>query len=221
MSSVNIVTIDGPSGSGKGTLARRLADRLGFHLLDSGALYRLTALAARKADMSLDAPEVANVAKSLNVRFAPDGAAFLDDVCVDDVLRTEQTGAMASQIAARPDVRAALLARQKAFAVAPGLVADGRDMGTVVFPEATAKLFLDASAEVRANRRYKQLIEHGLSANLTALIDEIRVRDDRDRNRAVAPLRAAADALVIDSSDISIEAVEAQMLEYLRARGID
>jgi cytidylate kinase len=220
MSNVKIVTIDGPSGSGKGTLARRIADRLGFHLLDSGALYRLTALAAQKKGVALDDPAVADLAGSLNAHFAADGAAFLDDVCVDDVLRTEQTGALASQIAARPDVRAALLARQKAFAQAPGLVADGRDMGTVVFPDAPAKLFLDASAEVRANRRYKQLIEHGLSANLTALIDEIRVRDDRDRNRAVAPLRPAADALVIDSSDIAIEAVEAQMLEYLRARGI-
>jgi len=220
MNHVKIVTIDGPSGSGKGTLARRLADRLGFHLLDSGALYRLTALAAQRQGVALDAPAVAVLAESLNVHFAADGAAFLDDVCVDDVLRTEETGAMASQIAARPDVRAALLARQKAFAQAPGLVADGRDMGTVVFPDAPAKLFLDASAEVRANRRYKQLIELGLSANLAALIDEIRVRDDRDRNRAVAPLRPAADALVIDSSDIPIEAVEAQMLEYLRARGI-
>lgn len=220
MSPVKIVTIDGPSGSGKGTLARRLADRLGFHLLDSGALYRLTALAAQKQGVALDGPAVAVLAESLNVHFAADGAAFLDDVCVDDVLRTEKTGAMASQIAARPDVRAALLARQKAFAQAPGLIADGRDMGSVVFPDAPAKLFLDASAEVRANRRYKQLIEHGLSANLAALIDEIRVRDDRDRNRAVAPLRPAADALVIDSSDIPIEAVEAQMLEYLCARGI-
>lgn len=220
MSQVRIVTIDGPSGSGKGTLARRLAERLGFHLLDSGALYRLTALAAQKAGIGLEAPEVADLAQSLNVRFAADGAAFLDAVCVDDVLRTEQTGAMASQIAARPDVRAALLARQHAFAQAPGLVADGRDMGTVVFPNASAKLFLDASAEVRANRRYKQLIEHGLSANLTALIEEIRARDDRDRNRAVAPLRPATDALVIDSSNLPIEAVEARMLEHLRARGI-
>lgn len=220
MSDVKVVTIDGPSGSGKGTLARRLANRLGFHLLDSGALYRLTALAAQKAGIALDAPEVAALAESLNVRFDADGAAYLDDVCVDDVLRTEQTGAMASQIAARPDVRTALLARQKAFAVAPGLIADGRDMGTVVFPDAPAKLFLDASAEIRANRRYKQLIERGLSANLSALVDEIRIRDDRDRNRTVAPLRPATDALVIDSSDIAIEAVEAQMLEYLRARGI-
>ncbi|OZB80065.1 MAG: cytidylate kinase, partial [Halothiobacillus sp. 13-55-253] len=143
---IPVITIDGPSGSGKGTLARRLAEQLGFHLLDSGALYRLTALAARKRNIDLEDPAVAAVAQSLNVRFDPDGAAYLDDACVDSVLRTEQTGAMASKIAARPDVRAALLERQRAFAAAPGLVADGRDMGTVVFPEAPAKLFLDASA---------------------------------------------------------------------------
>jgi cytidylate kinase len=217
---IPVITIDGPSGSGKGTLARRLAEQLGFHLLDSGALYRLTALAAQKRNIDLEAPEVAAVAQSLNVRFDPDGAAYLDDACVDSVLRTEQTGAMASKIAARPDVRAALLERQRAFAAAPGLVADGRDMGTVVFPEAPAKLFLDASAKIRAERRYKQLIENGLSANLTALVEEIQARDDRDRNRAVAPLVPAEDALVVDSTHLSIEAVEARMMEFIRAQGV-
>ena len=217
---IPVITIDGPSGSGKGTLARRLAEQLGFHLLDSGALYRLTALAAQKWNIDLEDPEVAAVAQTLNVRFDPDGAAYLEDECVDSVLRTEQTGAMASKIAARPDVRAALLERQRAFAESPGLVADGRDMGTVVFPDAPAKLFLDASAEIRAERRYKQLIGNGLSANLTALVEEIRARDDRDRNRAVAPLVPAEDALVVDSTHLSIEAVEARMMEFIRAQGV-
>ena len=217
---IPVITIDGPSGSGKGTLARRLAEQLGFHLLDSGALYRLTALAAQKRNIDLDDPEVAAIAQTLNVRFDADGAAYLDDECVDSVLRTEQTGAMASKIAARPDVRAALLERQRAFAEAPGLVADGRDMGTVVFPDAPAKLFLDASAEIRAERRYKQLIGNGLSANLAALIEEIQARDDRDRNRAVAPLVPAADALVVDSTQLSIEDVEARMMEFIRAQGV-
>jgi cytidylate kinase len=217
---IPVITIDGPSGSGKGTLARRLAEQLGYHLLDSGALYRLTALAAQKRNIALEDPEVAAVAQTLNVRFDPDGAAYLDDECVDSVLRTEQTGAMASKIAARPDVRAALLERQRAFAESPGLVADGRDMGTVVFPDAPAKLFLDASAEIRAERRYKQLIGNGLSANLAALVEEIRARDDRDRNRAVAPLVPAEDALVVDSTHLSIEAVEARMMEFIRAQGV-
>jgi cytidylate kinase len=217
---IPVITIDGPSGSGKGTLARRLAEQLGYHLLDSGALYRLTALAAQKRNIALEDPEVAAVAQTLNVRFDPDGAAYLDDECVDSVLRTEQTGAMASKIAARPDVRAALLERQRAFAESPGLVADGRDMGTVVFPDAPAKLFLDASAEIRAERRYKQLIGNGLSANLAALVEEIQARDDRDRNRVVAPLVPAEDALVVDSTHLSIEAVEARMMEFIRAQGV-
>lgn len=217
---IPVITIDGPSGSGKGTLARRLAEQLGFHLLDSGALYRLTALAAQKRNIDLEDPKIVDVAQTLNVRFGPDGATYLDDECVDSVLRTEQTGAMASKIAARPDVRAALLERQRAFAQPPGLVADGRDMGTVVFPDAPAKLFLDASAEIRAERRYKQLIGNGLSANLPALVEKIRARDDRDRNRAVAPLVPADDALVIDSTHLSIEAVEARMMEFIRTKGV-
>lgn len=217
---VPVVTIDGPSGSGKGTLARRIAAQLGFHLLDSGAIYRLTALAAVQSGVALDAPEVVRVAETLEAQFLPDGSILLAGECVDGVLRTEQTGAMASQIAARPEVRAALLDRQKAFAQAPGLVADGRDMGTVVFPDASAKIFLDASAEIRAQRRYNQLIENGFDAKLPALIAEIRERDQRDRTRAVAPLVPAADALVMDSSALSIEAVEAQVMAFILARGL-
>lgn len=218
---VPVVTIDGPSGSGKGTLARRIAAQLGFHLLDSGAIYRLTALAAVQSGVALDAPEVVRVAETLDAQFLPDGSILLAGECVDGVLRTEQTGAMASQIAARPEVRAALLDRQKAFAQAPGLVADGRDMGTVVFPDASAKIFLDASAEIRAQRRYNQLIENGFDAKLPALVAEIRERDQRDRTRAVAPLVPAADALVMDSSALSIEAVEAQVMAFILARGLN
>lgn len=218
---IPVVAIDGPSGSGKGTLARRIATRLGFHLLDSGAIYRLTALAAAQSGVALDAAEVVTLAETLDARFEADGSIYLSGICVDGILRTEQTGAMASQIAARPEVRTALFDRQKAFARLPGLVADGRDMGTVVFPEALAKIFLDASAEVRAQRRYNQLIENGFDAKLPALIAEIRERDQRDRTRAVAPLVPAADALVIDSSALSIEAVEAQVMAHLRARGMN
>ncbi len=218
---IPVVTIDGPSGSGKGTLARRIAAQLGFHLLDSGAIYRLTALAAARAGVALDAPAVVRVAETLDAQFLPDGSILLAGECVDGVLRTEQTGAMASQIAARPEVRAALFDRQKAFAQAPGLVADGRDMGTVVFPDAPAKIFLDASAEIRAERRYNQLIGNGFDAKLPALIAEIRERDQRDRTRAVAPLVPAADALVMDSSALSIETVEAQVMAFILTRGLN
>ncbi|MFP4154199.1 MAG: (d)CMP kinase [Halothiobacillaceae bacterium] len=216
---VPVIAIDGPSGSGKGTLARRIAERLGYALLDSGALYRLTALAASRRGLVLgDAEAVAEVARALDVHFAADGTIRLEGAAVGAELRTETTGEMASVVAAHPPVRDALLQRQRDFAVAPGLVADGRDMGTVVFPDAPLKVFLDASPEIRAERRYKQLIEKGLDANLPALVEEIRARDHRDRNRKVAPLAPAADAVVIDSSALDADEVEGRVLALIRDR---
>jgi cytidylate kinase len=216
-----VIAIDGPSGSGKGTVARRVAEALGWRLLDSGALYRLVALAAAGLERSDEAGHAA-VAASLDARFEVDergGERVLlggRDVTRD--LRSETTGNMASVVAAMPAVRSALLARQRAYAVRPGLVADGRDMGTVVFPSAGLKVFLTATAEERARRRYKQLKEKGLTANLAGLSQEILARDQRDAARSAAPLRAAEDAVIVDSTGMPVDAVVEHVLELASER---
>ncbi len=220
-----VITVDGPSGSGKGTISRLLARELGWHWLDSGALYRLLALAARRHGVALDdAGTLADLARRLDVRFADDGGGeprvLLEGEDVTRELRTEQTGAAASRVAALPAVREALLDRQRAFRRPPGLVADGRDMGTVVFPDAELKIFLTASAEERARRRHKQLKEQGFEASMDALFRDILARDERDARRAVSPLRPAADAVVIDASDLSIDEVMARVRALVRERGL-
>jgi len=219
-----VITVDGPSGVGKGTLCQWLARRLGWRLLDSGALYRLTALAALNRNLSLEEEfEVAAVAAELNVEFVTgddDGPLriILDGGEVGAALRSETAGNAASRVAALPSVRAALLQRQRDFRRRPGLVADGRDMGTVVFPNAELKLFLTASAEERARRRHKQLSEQGLDANLDRLAHEIAERDARDTQRATAPLRPAADAEVLDTTRLSIADVCARALALAARR---
>ncbi len=221
MSDSPVITIDGPSASGKGTVAARVARALGFHFLDSGALYRLTALAALKAGVALDDEAgVAKLAAALPARF-DGGAVWLGDENVTDAIRAEAVGEGASKVAALPAVRAALLERQRAYRQAPGLVADGRDMGTVIFPDAVAKVYLTASAEARAERRYKQLIEKGNSASLPALVADMQARDARDATRAVAPLKPAPDALLLDTTHMDIEsAVQAVLAHYRRKSGM-
>lgn len=220
---VPVITIDGPSGSGKGTISRAVAGSLRFSLLDSGALYRLVALAGRRAGLDMaDASALADLAGRLEIRFGAttEGAeqVLLDGTEVTRAIRTEQAGNDASQVATLAPVRAALLDRQRRFAQPPGLVADGRDMGTVVFPAAPLKIYLEASVEERARRRYKQLIEKGLPANLADLSHAISERDRRDMTRTVAPLKPSADAVVIDSTGLTIEQVVAQVLQLARDR---
>ncbi|MDZ4261716.1 MAG: (d)CMP kinase [Pseudomonadota bacterium] len=212
-----IITIDGPSGSGKGTLSQMLARCLGYHLLDSGALYRLVALTSMKKGIDLGNEQaVSEAAAGLDVIFSLENGEsaqiLLEGVQVTDVIRQEAVSMAASKIAAYPGVRAALLERQRAFATAPGLVADGRDMGTTVFPDAQVKLFLTASAEARAERRYKQLRTKGESVDMAELIRDIRERDERDSNRAVSPLKPAADAVIIDSTAMTIDDVFTKIL---------
>lgn len=214
-----VIAIDGPSASGKGTVAQRVAARLGFHYLDSGALYRLVGLAAGQAGVPLgDEAGLARLAGGLPVRFDGD-KIFLENKEVTDDIRTEAMSAAASEVAALPAVRTALLARQRAFRQPPGLVADGRDMGSVVFPDAVLKVFLTASPEVRAERRYKQLMDKGMSANLAALLQELRSRDARDSGRAVAPLLKGADATELDTTALSVDAAVSKVLvQYQRVK---
>ncbi len=219
-----IITVDGPSGAGKGTLCHALAEKLKADFLDSGAIYRITALAAVKKGISLDDEvALAQLGRQLDIRFEPKNGevnVILDGENVGDQIRTAEAGQNASKVAALPQVRAALLQRQRDFASANGLVADGRDMGTVVFPNAQVKLFLDASAEERTKRRVKQLQEKGFNANFDNILAEIKERDFRDRNREVAPLVPAADALLLDSTHLSIDEVIAQALAYISSKGI-
>ncbi|HKU85452.1 MAG TPA: (d)CMP kinase [Casimicrobiaceae bacterium] len=213
-----VVAIDGPAASGKGTIAWNVAHALGFHYLDSGSLYRLIALRALEGRTMLDdAAALETLTAGLDVSF-PGGRATLDGRDVADALRTERVSAAASRIAVHANVRRALMARQRAFRRAPGLVAEGRDMGTVVFPDAAVKLFLTASAEARAERRHKQLIAKGISVTIEGLLRDIRERDARDSTRAAAPLAPAPDAVILDTTDLSIVEVTAAVLAHCRAR---
>jgi cytidylate kinase len=219
----NILTIDGPSGAGKGSVAQLVSKKLGWHLLDSGALYRLTALSAQKEGVSLDDElMLAEIAAKLDVEFKASGfgepvQVILSGENVTDELRLESTGNNASKIAPLAGVRAALLQRQRDFAVSPGLVADGRDMGTVVFPDAKYKVFLSASAQTRAERRFKQLKDKGEDVKMPPLLKEIEERDERDMGRKNAPLKPAEDALLIDSTELSIEEVLDRVIKFIES----
>ena len=221
---VPVIAIDGPVGSGKGTVSHRVASELGFRLLDSGALYRVLALAARTREISLDGgTTLARLARTLDIDFVSGDAAnpvrtLLDGVDVTGEIRTEQCGNDASRVSARPEVRDALLVRQHGFRRPPGLVADGRDMGSVVFPDACAKVFLTATARARAERRHKQLMAKGIDVSVTRLSREMAERDRRDRERASAPLKPAEDAVVVDTTGLDVDTVVARVLEIARLR---
>ena len=221
-----VICLDGPSGVGKGTICLAIAAHLGWFILDSGSLYRITALQVlrRFPDLdisSIDETQIVDIAINLSVSYQQkndDLVILLDGEDITQLIRNEKIGAKASQIAAIPAVREALLARQRAFLQAPGLVADGRDMGTVVFPDSVLKIYLTASAEERAQRRYKQLKGKGIDVNLSSLVEELRLRDDRDMNRKIAPLKPASDAIVIDTTRLNIEQVTEEVMNWVGQR---
>ena len=211
---IPIITIDGPSASGKGTIAQLVAKKLGFHYLDSGSLYRLVALKSMQSHVDIhNTEQLAEIARNLNVVFKNENI-YLDDSIVTDAIRAEQCGTLASQLAAHPQVREALTERQRSFCQSPGLVTDGRDMGSVIFPDAILKIFLTASADIRAQRRYKQLIEKGINANIADLLQDIQKRDERDSNRSIAPLRQGADARLLDTTSLTISQAQDAVLSW-------
>ncbi len=221
-----VICLDGPSGVGKGTICLAVAKKLGWHILDSGSLYRITALQVSRvfpeqSIYEIDEVDLAEIALNLSVSYEEENdelAIFLDGEDITQLIRNEKIGAQASQVAAIPMVREALMARQRGFQVEPGLVADGRDMGTVVFPQAELKIYLTASAEERAQRRYKQLKDRGIDANLSSLVEELRLRDDRDMNRKTAPLKPALDAIIIDTSTLDINQVTNEVMNLVDQR---